>query len=295
VLLKSAQLPFHGWMLQVMEAPTPVSALLHAGVVNIGGFVMIRLAPLMVHAAIAQGILIGVGLFTTIVASLVMTTRPAIKGVLAWSTIGQMGFMLVQCGLGAWHLALMHLLAHSLYKAHTFLSSGSVVQQWRASHLIHNPRMRIWHLSAGIIVVGAAVAPFYLDAVPAIHLSTVTRSLALVLGLSFAPMLGRAIATGARTFLLALLLALGASAAYFGWHILFELAAPWIDAGAEASDLKWSIVVDGLGFLFVAQTILQASPNGWFSNWLHPHLLSGLYIDDWFTRVTFRLWPPGFQ
>ena len=296
VLLKSAQLPFHGWMLQVMEAPTPVSALLHAGVVNIGGFVMIRLAPLMVHAAIAQGILIGVGLFTTIVASLVMTTRPAIKGALAWSTIGQMGFMLVQCGLGAWHLALMHLLAHSLYKAHTFLSSGSVVQQWRASHLVHSPRARIWHLAAGVIVVGAVVAPLYLDTgLPIDNLSTTTRSLALVLALSFAPMLGRAIAAGGRTFLLALVLALGASAAYFGWHILFELFAPWIDAGAEASDLKWSIVVDGLVFLFVAQSILQSSPNGWFANWLHPHLLSGLYIDDWFTRVTFRLWPPGFQ
>jgi len=116
VLLKSAQLPFHGWMTQVMEAPTPVSALLHAGVVNIGGFVMIRLAPLMAHASIAQSVLLGVGLFTTVAASLMMTARVSIKGVLAWSTIGQMGFMLVQCGLGAWHLALMHLLAHSLYK-----------------------------------------------------------------------------------------------------------------------------------------------------------------------------------
>src|SRR5207344_1093762 len=71
VILKSAQLPFHGWVLQVMEAPTPVSALLHAGVVNIGGFVMIRLAPLMAHATIAQNILVGVGLFSALVGSLV--------------------------------------------------------------------------------------------------------------------------------------------------------------------------------------------------------------------------------
>jgi len=296
VLLKSAQIPFHGWMLQVMEAPTPVSALLHAGVVNIGGFVMIRLAPLMAHAYIAQGMLLGVGLFTTIVASLVMTTRAAIKGVLAWSTIGQMGFMLVQCGLGAWHLALMHLLAHSLYKAHTFLSSGSIVQQWRAAHIVHSPRLRIWHLLAGAIVVGAVLAPFYVETgLPAIHLSTATRSLALVLGLSFAPMLGRALAAGWRVLWLAVILAVGASAAYFGWHIVFDLIAPWVDATAATSDLKWSIVVDGLGFLFVAQSLLQMSPNGWFANWLHPHLLSGLYIDDWFTRVTFRLWPPGLQ
>ena len=296
VLLKTAQLPFHGWMLQVMEAPTSVSALLHAGVVNIGGFVMIRLAPLMAHAAIAQGILIGVGLFTTIVASLVMTTRPAIKGVLAWSTIGQMGFMLVQCGLGAWHLALMHLLAHSLYKAHTFLSSGSVVQQWRATHLVHSPHAAIWHLMAGAIIVCVAVAPFYAATVLASgHESSSLGPLALVLALSFAPMSGRALAAGKRAFLLAALFTLGASAAYFGWHILFELVAPWINAGPETSSFKWSIVVGGLALLFIAQTILQVSPNGRFANWLHPHLLSGLYIDDWFTRVTFRLWPPGLR
>jgi NAD(P)H-quinone oxidoreductase subunit 5 len=237
-----------------------------------------------------------VGLFTTIVASLVMTTRPAIKGVLAWSTIGQMGFMLVQCGLGAWHLALMHLLAHSLYKAHTFLSAGSVVQQWRGSHLVHSPRARIWHLLAGAIIVAAVVAPFYVKTgLPTDHVSIATRSLILILGLSFAPMLGRAIAAGGRTFLLAGLLVIGASAAYVGWHVGFDLLEPWVDATGATSDLKWTIVVDGLVFLFVAQSIMQTSPNGWFSNWLQPHLLSGLYIDDWFTRVTFRLWPPGLQ
>ena len=300
VLLKSAQIPFHGWLQWVMEAPTPVSALLHAGVVNIGGFVMIRLAPLMGHAYIAQGILLGVGLFTTVVAALVMATRVAVKGVLAWSTIGQMGFMLVQCGLGAWHLALMHLLAHSLYKAHTFLSSGSVVQQWRASHLVHGRRTKLWHLLAALIVAAVAVAPFYLATVVSTeaaigHVSNGIAPLALVLGLSFAPMVGRAIAAGFRPFLIATWFAMGASAAYFGWHIGFEMVAPEINAGIETSDLKWNIVVIGLGVLFLVQTILQTWPNGRFSRWLQPHLVSGLYIDDWFTRVTFRLWPPGFQ
>ncbi len=296
VLLKSAQIPFHGWMQAVMEAPTPVSALLHAGVVNIGGFVMIRLAPLMAHAYIAQGILLGVGLGTTIIAALVMTTRVAIKGVLAWSTIGQMGFMLVQCGLGAWHLALMHLLAHSLYKAHTFLSSGSVVQQWRASHLVHMPRMRYRHILGSMVVLSVFVAPYFATRlVPSLHLPESLAPLTLILGLSFVPMLSRAIAAGRRTFGIALLFTLGASAAYFGWHVAFELLAPQINAGFEPSSAKWSIVVAGLGVLFFAQTILQTSPNGWFANRVQPHLVSGLYIDDWFTRVTFRLWPPGFR
>src|SRR5689334_9655258 len=258
VLLKSAQIPFHGWMQQVMEAPTPVSALLHAGVVNIGGFVMIRLAPLMADAYVAQCILLGVGLFTTIVAALVMTTRVAIKGVLAWSTIGQMGFMLVQCGLGAWHLALMHLLAHSLYKAHTFLSSGSVVQQWRASHLVHSRHATIWHLFAGAIVVTLAVAPFYIaTALPTGHMSSAIGPLAFVLGLGLTPMMGRAFAAGPRALLLAFLFGLGASASYFGWHVLFEEMAPVINVGLGESTLKWQIVVAGLAFLFIVQTILQ--------------------------------------
>jgi NAD(P)H-quinone oxidoreductase subunit 5 len=292
VLLKSAQLPFHGWMLQVMEAPTPVSALLHAGVVNIGGFVMIRLAPLMAHATIAQGILVGVGLFTTIVASLVMTTRPAIKVVLAWSTIGQMGFMLVQCGLGAWNLALLHLLAHSLYKAHTFLSSGSVVEQWRATHLVHTPHARIWHLMAGVILVAG---PFYLATRETDMMASSIGPLALMLGLGFVPMIARGLAAGRRAFGRVALFVVGASASYFGWHVLFEVIAPLLHAEAPASMLWWNIVVGGLVVLFLAQSILQTSPNGWFANWIHPHLLSGLYIDDWFTRVTFRLWPPGLQ
>jgi NADH:ubiquinone oxidoreductase subunit 5 (subunit L)/multisubunit Na+/H+ antiporter MnhA subunit len=296
VILKSAQLPFHGWMLQVMEAPTPVSALLHAGVVNIGGFVMIRMAPLMAHAYLAQDILVGVGLFSTIIASLVMATRAAMKSVLAWSTIGQMGFMLVQCGLGAWHLALMHLLAHSLYKAHTFLSASSVVQQWRAGHLVHSPRASIWHLLAAALLVSLAVAPFYAaTALPTGHMSSSIGPLAFVLGLSFAPMIGRGLAAGWRAFKLVALFTVGASASYFGWHVLFEQIAPSISSGPSASDLKWQIVVGGLVVLFIAQSIMQTSPNGRFANWLQPHLDSGLYIDDWFTRVTFRLWPPALQ
>jgi NAD(P)H-quinone oxidoreductase subunit 5 len=296
VLLKSAQIPFHGWMLSVMEAPTPVSALLHAGVVNIGGFVMIRLAPLMGHAYIAQTILVAVGLGTTIIAALVMMTRVAIKGVLAWSTIGQMGFMLVQCGLGAWHLALMHLLAHSLYKAHTFLSAGSGVQQWRATHIVHSPHMKIWHVFIGVVLLSVFVAPYYADKIlPSVHLPESLPPLTLMLGLAFVPMLGRAIAAGFRPFLIALAFTLGASAAYFGWHVGFELLAPQVDYGFEASPFMWNVVVVGLIVLFLGQTILQSSPNGWFANRVQPHLVSGLYIDDWVTRVTFRLWPPGFK
>ncbi|WP_205599663.1 proton-conducting transporter transmembrane domain-containing protein, partial [Sandarakinorhabdus rubra] len=132
-LLKSAQFPLHGWITEVMETPTPVSALLHAGIVNAGGFLVLRFAPLMGEATAALDVLLVVGGFTALFASVVMLTQNAVKVALAWSTIAQMGFMLLQCGLGAWPAALLHIVAHSLYKAHAFLSSGSVIDIARAS------------------------------------------------------------------------------------------------------------------------------------------------------------------
>ena len=110
-LLKCAQLPVHGWLIQVMEAPTPVSALLHAGVVNLGGFLLIRLGSLVGDVPAAQALLVVVGSITAVVAALVMMTRISIKVSLAWSTCAQMGFMVMQCGLGLYDLALLHLVA----------------------------------------------------------------------------------------------------------------------------------------------------------------------------------------
>jgi NAD(P)H-quinone oxidoreductase subunit 5 len=294
VLLKTAQLPFHGWILQVMEAPTPVSALLHAGIVNIGGFVMIRLAPLMGRVAIAQDLLVGVGLITAIVGALVMTTRVSIKVVLAWSTIAQMGFMLVQCGLGAWHLALLHLLAHSLYKAHAFLSAGSVVETWRGATLVRPspPTLRSTAAGAAVLCIGAAplCAAFRLSS---LHASTSLGPLALALLLSFVPMIGKALAAGGRAFARAALFTVGATALYFALHLVFEEVAPSLDA--DANPAEWSIVAGGLVVLFIAQTVLQTSPSGRLARLLQPHLRSGLYIDEWFTRMTFRLWPPRLE
>lgn len=295
VLLKSAQIPFHGWMQQVMEAPTPVSALLHAGVVNIGGFVMIRLAPLMAHASIAQAILLYVGLVTAVVGSLVMTTRVSIKMTLAWSTVAQMGFMLVQCALGVWHLALLHLLAHSLYKAHSFLSAGSVVENWLAGHLVRPPRPSLRLMGMAAIGLAVVAIPLVLAfALSPLHASPGLAPLALALALGFVPVIARAIAGGRRVLRLVSLFTLGATAVYFGGHAFFDVIAPQIDAtntGVSYS-FKWTVVTLALVALFVAQTVAQTRPGGRIARLLQPHFFSGLYIDEWFTRLTFRVWPP---
>ncbi|OYV34085.1 MAG: oxidoreductase [Rhodospirillales bacterium 20-64-7] len=126
--LKSAQFPTHGWLTEVMETPTPVSALLHAGVINAGGFLLIRFADVMLLAPGVLAALVMIGGFTALFGSLVMLTQPAVKTSLAWSTVAQMGFMIFECGLALFPLALLHIVAHSLYKAHSFLASGGAVE-----------------------------------------------------------------------------------------------------------------------------------------------------------------------
>jgi len=127
-MLKSAQFPFHSWLPDTMETPTPVSALMHAGIINAGGFLIIRLHPLVTLSPAALSTLALFGAFTALFASLVMLTHASVKRSLAFSTVAQMGFMMLECGLGAFGLAVLHLVAHALYKAHAFLSSGSIVR-----------------------------------------------------------------------------------------------------------------------------------------------------------------------
>lgn len=126
--LKSAMFPMHGWLLEVMETPTPVSALLHAGLLNAGTFLIVRLGAVVFLFPPALQLLIVVGGFTALFASVAMVTQSSVKVSLAYSSAAHMGFMLMLCGFGAHTVAIMHLVAHSFYKAHAFLSSGSAVE-----------------------------------------------------------------------------------------------------------------------------------------------------------------------
>jgi NAD(P)H-quinone oxidoreductase subunit 5 len=125
-VLKSAQFPFHSWLPETMETPTPVSALMHAGMINGGGFLIIRCSHLLVQVPAALTALAVIGLMTGIYGSLIMLTQTSVKRSLAYSTVAQMGFMMIQCGFGAFGLAYVHLIGHAIYKAHAFLASGTL-------------------------------------------------------------------------------------------------------------------------------------------------------------------------
>jgi len=128
---RSAQFLLHNWLPYTMDGPTPVSALMHAGIVNAGGFLINRFAPVFVHASDVLHGLFLVGLVTAVIGSVLMLTQNDIKKALGYSTMGQMGFMIMECGVGAFSLAIFHLIAHGLFKGTLFLSAGGVIGEAR--------------------------------------------------------------------------------------------------------------------------------------------------------------------
>ena len=125
-LTKSAQVPFHTWLPETMESPTPVSALMHAGIINAGGVLLLRFSPLVVSEPWVLLLLSAVGTITASLGLIAMWAQVKVKRSLAWSTVAQMGFMMIQCGLGAFQTAAMHLVGHGLYKAWNFLRAAEI-------------------------------------------------------------------------------------------------------------------------------------------------------------------------
>ena len=128
---KSAQFPMHSWLPDSLYGPTPISGLLHAGIINAGGFLLNRLAPLYVLTPTTLHIVLFVGLITMLVGKSMMLVKNDIKKTLGYSTIGQMGYMIMECGVGAFSLAVFHLIAHGLFKATVFLNCGDVIHKAR--------------------------------------------------------------------------------------------------------------------------------------------------------------------
>jgi NAD(P)H-quinone oxidoreductase subunit 5 len=296
--------------------------LLHAGIINAGGFLVLRFAPLLELATPSLDLLIIVGGFTALFASVVMLTQNAIKVALAWSTIAQMGFMLLQCGLGAWPAALLHIVAHSLYKAHAFLSSGSVIDIARASWSrspggAPHPR-RLALAVAGILAVVAGAGTLTglrisqepgLFALGAIVLMSLVHLLAQ--GIDERPIAYVVVRTAAATLGVALLW----FAVQAGMAALMAGSLP--PPVARADGLAWvaiGIVVAGFAAITIGQSSVLAarggtaqhdsrggtaqhdSRGGTAPEWaraLHVHALNGLYVNTLANRLVLKLWPAG--
>ncbi len=161
---KSAQVPLYVWLPDAMEGPTPVSALIHAAtMVTAGVYMVARSNALFALAPQTMAIVAGVGAFTAIFAATIGLAQYDIKRVLAYSTVSQLGYMMLACGVGAFGAGIFHLMTHAFFKALLFLGSGSVIhalsgEQYmrKMGALRHKIPITFWtFLIASLAIIGA--------------------------------------------------------------------------------------------------------------------------------------------
>ncbi len=146
-IIQSAIYPFHKWLLSAMTSPTPASALMHAGFVN-GSGILLALFASLIFISDTHEVLLIIGGLTAIVAQFTKLIQVNVKQKLACSTIAQMGFMIMQCGLGFYNAAVVHLILHGFYKAYLFLSSGEEIK-----HTVPQENERIFIKPLQIVAV----------------------------------------------------------------------------------------------------------------------------------------------
>ncbi len=133
-IIQSALFPFHTWLLSSMTAPTPASALMHAGFVNAGGILLTRFAPVVGQELVFMSAIVLVGAISALLGQALLLVQTDVKRELGSSTLAQMGFMIMQCGLGFFAAAIAHLILHGFYKAYLFLASGASVEHTAPKH-----------------------------------------------------------------------------------------------------------------------------------------------------------------
>ena len=164
---KSAQIPLYVWLPDAMEGPTPVSALIHAATMVTAGIYMVARAHVLFdRSPYALGVVALIGAATAIFAASIGMVQHDIKRVLAYSTISQLGYMFLACGVAAYSAAVFHLLTHAFFKALLFLAAGSVIHALSGEQdmrVMGGLRKRIpitfWTMTAGVVAI-AGIPPF---------------------------------------------------------------------------------------------------------------------------------------
>ena len=288
-VFKTASFPLHGWLTEVMEAPTPVSALLHAGIINSGGVLLIKAAPLVQESPGAMAALVMLGGFTALFGAAVMLTQSAVKTALAWSTVSQMGFLLLQCGLGLWPLALLHIVAHSLYKAHSFLAAGGAVA--RIASIGRPGPVALPSLAAVGRAFGLAIAVYFgvyllsgvLIGFGSKSPQAVALGAVLIFGVAYLMAQGLADAAPRALTRRTVQMSVITTVAYLALQRLAErLTADVLPSAPPAGPLEWALILLTLvsfGAVALAQSTLPLWSYHPAAEGLRVHLANGLYIN----------------
>ena len=291
-IFKSAQFPIHGWLVEVMETPTPVSALLHAGVLNAGPFVIMRMAFLLDASVWASNMLLIVGGTTAIIASVIFLTQSSIKTALGYSSIAHMGFSLFICGTGAYSAAVLHIVAHSFYKGHAFLSSGSSVDVIKTKRITTSERLKNpFRIALGVILafavyLGIAVI-FEID----FNSNVALFAVGLVIVMSLTQVIVPIIDTKQHvsTVLFACLLVGLVATSFLGFEHIFHTLLDAQFPGAASMTSGRILVVAIMLLLFAIVVSLQVFSPSYFNlknaTKLSVYLRNGFYINSYFDKL----------
>ena len=285
VIARTALMPVHGWLVQVMEAPTPVSALLHAGVVNLGGYVLVLFAPLLGVSLAARWLLVVFGLVSAVVSGLVLLTRVSQKVHLAWSTIAQMGFMVLECGLGLYLFAALHLLGHSLYKAHNFLNASSAVEESNRKLLTGTSENSGFSMIVALPIALAVV--FTVQAFMNGHAWPWWWS--VVLALAWAPLLWVPKATPDRSGIVGVRVTTALGVAVFLTLVTSIMDHVPVGAANDPLDAAGIVAMIGMGAMYLEMAAFQLWPRSVVvaRRWVY----AGFYMDEGYTHWVLILWP----
>ncbi len=299
-ILKSAQFPTHGWLIEVMETPTPVSALLHAGVLNAGPFLIIRMAYIFDATTFASAALIIIGGFTALFASVVYLTQTSVKTALGYSSVAHMGFSLLVCGLGVFPAAMLHLVAHSFYKAHSFLSSGSVIDLVQSAKISSAKRLGSpLRIGLGIILAFSVYTGFAMvwGIDPETELALFAIGAIIVMGLSrlFTTALDSKV--NFKLTLSASLLAVIVAATFFalesGAHYLIASQIPELSNPTSFETSLISAILISYTIVVLIQILAPLYKSKPIYTALAVHLRNGLYANALFDRMVGALYSYG--
>lgn len=271
VIIPAAQWPFSSWLLNSVVAPTPVSAVMHAGIVNAGGILLTRFSPLF-QGDPSQVVLMIISTISVFIGTGIMLVQVDYKRQLVGSTMAQMGFMLIQCSLGAYTAAITHAILHGLFKATLFLQSGSALHHVKQKNIGTSRQISLLSRVFGILLgIGIGIGLWMSSSAEPYQIIS-----AIILGWSAMFSWGLLVATNRGWFsrIVGTLIFIVTALIFLIIHHSFTHFLG--DIEAHTAPFSW------MASLFV---IILLSIGTIFSYWLNKHQSSPIYIKVYFWLV----------
>jgi NADH:ubiquinone oxidoreductase subunit 5 (subunit L)/multisubunit Na+/H+ antiporter MnhA subunit len=274
--VKTALFPFHRWLVATLEAPTPMSGLLHAGIVNVATIMAWRFFPVLEktpYVLVAWGVM---ALISTVFGALASSAQSDVKKQLVYSTVSQMGIMSLELGAGALAAALFHLITHGLFKCHLFMRAGSTVAEGalkrRWNHALAHEQDKKWSLTPWLVIslLALPVCVWLVKDPSGGSIAALATLMMTGIVATSLPALKR-LTPG--VFVLA-------GFAFVAAIVVARLLANGFDSYGAASAISAHVLVGILALLGVLALCLHSIKKSAFGRALYVHALNGFYVED---------------